>query len=41
MRIAAVLNSVQDREEISGILQKINPEYEVVGTASEDRKSVV
>ena len=35
MRIAAVLNSVQDREEISGILQKINPEYEVVGTASD------
>src|SRR5699024_9864993 len=35
MRIAAVLNSVQDREEISGILQKINSEYEVVGTASD------
>ncbi len=35
MRIAAVLNSTAGREEIVGMLKKINPEYEIVGTASD------
>lgn len=35
MRIAAVLNGMPDREEISRMLKKINPEYEIVGTASD------
>ena len=35
MRIAAVLNGTAGREEIVGMLKKINPEYEIVGTASD------
>ena len=33
MRIAAVLSGMPDREEISGMLKRINPECEIVGTA--------